>query len=204
MRRYYLVCYDVSDEKRLRKVHKAMLGYGDPLQYSVFRCLLSYKEKAIMIARMTELLNPPARPSACRRPGASGRPCRRAVRGPRDPAERPRPAEDSGCVGGGPASATCGPLLSGSEAAAGERLERAVGCRSLAWEVLAGLVATAFPVSLVLAHCGCYGRVVRGVSQQRLRSPARRRLGDEPLPLVKTSGPIGASARSLDARDGRS
>lgn len=57
MRRYYLVCYDVSDEKRLRKVHKAMLGYGDPLQYSVFRCLLSYKEKAIMIARMTELLN---------------------------------------------------------------------------------------------------------------------------------------------------
>lgn len=57
MRRCYLVCYDVSDEKRLRRVHKAMLGYGDPLQYSVFRCVLSAKEKAIMVAHLAELLH---------------------------------------------------------------------------------------------------------------------------------------------------
>ena len=38
MRNSYLVCYDISDEKRLRKVFKAMRGYGDHLQYSVFEC----------------------------------------------------------------------------------------------------------------------------------------------------------------------
>jgi len=38
MRQSYLVCYDISDEKRLRKVFKTMRGFGDHLQYSVFEC----------------------------------------------------------------------------------------------------------------------------------------------------------------------
>jgi CRISPR-associated protein Cas2 len=38
MRQSYLVCYDVSDGKRLRKVFKTMRAYGDHLQYSVFEC----------------------------------------------------------------------------------------------------------------------------------------------------------------------
>ncbi|WP_324670312.1 CRISPR-associated endonuclease Cas2 [Geochorda subterranea] len=58
MRHYYLVCYDITDEKRLRRVHRAMLGYGDPLQYSVFRCMLSQKEKALMVAHLSELIHP--------------------------------------------------------------------------------------------------------------------------------------------------
>jgi len=41
MRSSYLICYDISDEKRLRKVFKAMRGYGDHLQYSVFECQLT-------------------------------------------------------------------------------------------------------------------------------------------------------------------
>ena len=41
MRMSYLVCYDISNEKRLRKVFKAMRGYGDHLQYSVFECQLT-------------------------------------------------------------------------------------------------------------------------------------------------------------------
>ncbi len=40
MRKSYLVCYDISDDKRLRKVFKIMRGYGDHLQYSVFECQL--------------------------------------------------------------------------------------------------------------------------------------------------------------------
>ena len=32
MRMSYLVCYDISDEKRLRKVFKAMRGYGDHIR----------------------------------------------------------------------------------------------------------------------------------------------------------------------------
>lgn len=38
MRNTYLVCYDICDDKRLRKVFKTMRNYGDHLQYSVFEC----------------------------------------------------------------------------------------------------------------------------------------------------------------------
>lgn len=35
-RRRYLVAYDISDAKRLRRVHKAVTAFGWPMQYSVF------------------------------------------------------------------------------------------------------------------------------------------------------------------------
>ena len=41
MRQTYVVSYDVSDPKRLRKVFRMMRGYGDPIQLSVFRCELT-------------------------------------------------------------------------------------------------------------------------------------------------------------------
>jgi CRISPR-associated protein Cas2 len=41
VRNTYLVCYDISDDLRLRRVHKTMVGYGDRLQYSVFECKFS-------------------------------------------------------------------------------------------------------------------------------------------------------------------
>jgi CRISPR-associated protein Cas2 len=41
MRKTYLVCYDICDDKRLRKVFRIMRGYGDHLQYSVFECQLN-------------------------------------------------------------------------------------------------------------------------------------------------------------------
>lgn len=44
-RRRYLVCYDVRDDGRLRRVHSTVKGYGYPLQYSVFVCDLSDAEK---------------------------------------------------------------------------------------------------------------------------------------------------------------
>ncbi|MBI1902226.1 MAG: CRISPR-associated endonuclease Cas2 [Planctomycetia bacterium] len=38
MRNTYLVCYDICDDKRLRKVFQAMRDFGDHLQYSIFEC----------------------------------------------------------------------------------------------------------------------------------------------------------------------
>lgn len=43
-----LVCYDVRDPARLRRTHSTLLGYGDPLQYSVFVCELSPAEQVLM------------------------------------------------------------------------------------------------------------------------------------------------------------
>lgn len=38
---WYVICYDITDPKRWRKVYKKMHGYGRRLQYSIFRCRLT-------------------------------------------------------------------------------------------------------------------------------------------------------------------
>ena len=53
MRRCYIVSYDISDDKRLRKVFKAMKGFGVHIQYSVFRVECSRME----FIRMKMILN---------------------------------------------------------------------------------------------------------------------------------------------------
>ena len=45
MRSTYLVCYDVADDKRLRKVFKTCSNFGDHLQFSIFECDLNASEK---------------------------------------------------------------------------------------------------------------------------------------------------------------
>lgn len=57
MRRRYLVCYDVSDPGRLRQTYKKMLGFGEHVQYSVFICDLSEKEKVLLKDALSELLH---------------------------------------------------------------------------------------------------------------------------------------------------
>jgi len=56
MRLVYLVTYDVCHDKRLRRVFKLMRGYGDHIQYSVFRCELSDRERAELITRLADLI----------------------------------------------------------------------------------------------------------------------------------------------------
>ena len=36
--RVYLVTYDITQPKRLRRVHRTLRAWGDAVQYSVFRC----------------------------------------------------------------------------------------------------------------------------------------------------------------------
>jgi CRISPR-associated protein Cas2 len=57
MRSVYLVCYDVADPARLRRVYQIMLGAGDPLQYSVFRCALAPLEKQRLKEKLWAILN---------------------------------------------------------------------------------------------------------------------------------------------------
>jgi len=57
MRRVYLVAYDIADDKRLRRVFKKMSGFGEHLQYSVFQCELSDKERIEMIAALNPLID---------------------------------------------------------------------------------------------------------------------------------------------------
>ena len=57
MRNMYIVSYDISDPKRLKRVFNLMKGYGEHLQLSVFLCELSLKEKAILIWKLDEIIN---------------------------------------------------------------------------------------------------------------------------------------------------
>jgi CRISPR-associated protein Cas2 len=54
MRQTYLVTYDVREPKRLRRVFRVMLGYGEHVQYSVFRCDLTDRELVELKARLAD------------------------------------------------------------------------------------------------------------------------------------------------------
>lgn len=55
-RKCYVVSYDIMDPRRLHQVHKTMKGFGDPIHYSVFRCLLNDKGKVELIAALSEII----------------------------------------------------------------------------------------------------------------------------------------------------
>ena len=53
----YIVCYDISDPKRLRKVATACQDFGVRKQYSVFLCRLSATDFVKLRSRLYDLLN---------------------------------------------------------------------------------------------------------------------------------------------------
>lgn len=56
--RWWLVSYDVCDDKRLRRCARHMEGYGHRVQYSVFRCWLTRLEAERLRWELTTLLDP--------------------------------------------------------------------------------------------------------------------------------------------------
>ena len=57
VRTTYLVCYDIANDLRLRRVHKTMVGFGDRLQYSVFECRFSASDLARCRHALGELIH---------------------------------------------------------------------------------------------------------------------------------------------------
>ena len=56
-RRQYLVMYDVSDPKRLRRMDRLISGYGYRIQYSVFLCSLSGTLKAELENEIRQIIH---------------------------------------------------------------------------------------------------------------------------------------------------
>ncbi len=54
----YLISYDICDPARWRKVYKAMRGQGDRVQYSVFRCVLTERRLAELVAKLSAAISP--------------------------------------------------------------------------------------------------------------------------------------------------
>ena len=57
MRRCFLVCYDICDPKRLRRIHKLMKGFGESWQYSIFFCVLKEVDRVRMQMMIEEEIN---------------------------------------------------------------------------------------------------------------------------------------------------
>lgn len=45
---FFLVVYDISNDRRRTKLHTRLLDFGNPVQYSVFECLLSKDDVGTM------------------------------------------------------------------------------------------------------------------------------------------------------------
>ena len=53
----YIVSYDIRNQKRLCRVHRAMKGFGEPVHYSVFRCDLTRLGRVEMASVLMDLID---------------------------------------------------------------------------------------------------------------------------------------------------
>lgn len=56
MRRFYIVSYDIQDDRRRSKIAKLLSGWGDRIQYSVFCCQLNPRERHRLEEGLKELI----------------------------------------------------------------------------------------------------------------------------------------------------
>lgn len=55
--RLYIVTYDISDDRRWRRVFRIMKGYGQWLQLSVFQCRLTLRRRQEMAALLDKAVH---------------------------------------------------------------------------------------------------------------------------------------------------
>ena len=57
MNKLYIICFDVCDKKRLRKVAIQLENVGVRVQYSLFECYLSPKQLKNLQKNITQIIN---------------------------------------------------------------------------------------------------------------------------------------------------
>lgn len=55
---FVVIAYDLSHDRRRTKLHKLLLDYGTPVQFSLFECWLTQKEIEQLQARIRKLIRP--------------------------------------------------------------------------------------------------------------------------------------------------
>ncbi|MBO8138790.1 MAG: CRISPR-associated endonuclease Cas2 [Desulfotomaculum sp.] len=53
----YIIAYDITDDRRRNKIHKALKDYAVPVQYSVFEARLSDKDYITLQHKLERLMN---------------------------------------------------------------------------------------------------------------------------------------------------
>lgn len=54
---FWIVCYDITDDKRRRKVVKIMESYGQRAQYSVFECDMSDRQQMTLEGKLNKVID---------------------------------------------------------------------------------------------------------------------------------------------------
>jgi len=57
-KKFIVVVYDISNDRRRTKLHDRLLDFGSPVQYSVFECLLDAKAEARMRKAVSKIIRP--------------------------------------------------------------------------------------------------------------------------------------------------
>lgn len=55
---HVVVAYDIPDDKRRTRIHKALKSYGQWMQFSLFECVLTEIEYAKLRARLAKIIKP--------------------------------------------------------------------------------------------------------------------------------------------------
>ena len=55
---FYVVVYDISNDKRRTKLHNALRNFGSPVQYSVFECILEKTEYNQLKQSVRKIIRP--------------------------------------------------------------------------------------------------------------------------------------------------
>jgi CRISPR-associated protein Cas2 len=54
---FWVVCYDIIDDKRRREVVKVMESYGHRAQYSVFECDMTDRQQMTLQGKLSEVID---------------------------------------------------------------------------------------------------------------------------------------------------
>lgn len=54
---FYIVSYDIPDDRKRNRVAKTMLNFGTRVQYSVFECIMDNKLLEKMTAKLNKLIS---------------------------------------------------------------------------------------------------------------------------------------------------
>ncbi len=55
---FFVVSYDISEDKRRTKIHELLKSYGQWMQYSLFECDLTKTEYAKLRSRLNKAIDP--------------------------------------------------------------------------------------------------------------------------------------------------
>ncbi|MCK4257659.1 MAG: CRISPR-associated endonuclease Cas2 [Halanaerobiales bacterium] len=53
----YVICYDITDDKRRRRIYELLKDHGQRMQYSIFECMIDEKTFVMLKFKLRRLMD---------------------------------------------------------------------------------------------------------------------------------------------------